>query len=83
MNVQEIEATIAELPHDEFWQLMDRLNELQNQRWDEEIARDVEAGRFDEIIARGKRTSWKGGAGRYDAGSSRTRLHAADDMRLD
>ena len=54
MNVQEIEATIAELPHDEFWQLMERLNELQNQRWDEEIARDVEAGRFDEIIARGK-----------------------------
>lgn len=33
---------------------MERLDELKNERWDEEIARDVEAGRFDEIIARGK-----------------------------
>ena len=54
MNVQEIEAAIAELTHKEFWQLMDKLNELQNERWDQEIERDVAAGRFDEIIARGK-----------------------------
>jgi hypothetical protein len=55
MSVQEIEAAIAELPHKEFWQLMDRLDELQNQRWDQEIARDSAAGRFDEVIERGKR----------------------------
>ena len=54
MTTQELQAAIAELPHDEFWQLMDRLNEIQDERWDEEIARDVAAGRFDEIIARGK-----------------------------
>ncbi len=54
MNVQEIEAAIAELPHKEFWQLMDRLNELQNERWDQEIEWDVAAGRFDEIIERSK-----------------------------
>ena len=54
MNVQEIEAAIAELPHSEFWQLMETLDELKNERWDEEIARDVESGRFDEIIARGR-----------------------------
>ena len=55
MTIQEIEATIAELPHEEFWQLMYKLNELQNERWDQEIERDVAAGRFDEIIERGKR----------------------------
>ncbi len=54
MTTQEIQSAIAELPHDEFWQLMDRPNELQNERGDEEIAGDVESGRFDEIIARGK-----------------------------
>ena len=54
MTIQEIEAAITELPHDEFWRLMEWLDELKNERWDEEIARDVEAGRFDEIIARGK-----------------------------
>ena len=55
MTTQEIEAAITELPHKEFWQLMDRLNELQNERWDQEIERDVAAGRFDEVIERGKR----------------------------
>ena len=54
MTIQEIETAIAELPHSEFWQLMERLDELKNERWDEEIARDWEAGRFDAIIARGK-----------------------------
>lgn len=54
MTNQEIQAAVAELPHDEFWQLMERLNKFQNERWDEEIARDVQARRFDEIIARGK-----------------------------
>ncbi len=54
MTVQEIETMIAELPQGEFWQLMERLDELKNERWDEEIARDVESGRFDKIIARGK-----------------------------
>ncbi len=54
MTIQEIEAAVAELPHTEFWQLMERLDEIKNERWDEEIARDSEAGRFDEIIARGR-----------------------------
>ena len=54
MTIGEIEAAIAELPDKSFWQLMERLDELKNERWDEEIARDVKAGRFDDIIARGK-----------------------------
>ena len=62
MNVQEIQAAIAELPHGEFWQLMEALDELKNERWDEEIARDVAAGRFDEIIARGKQDIAEGRA---------------------
>lgn len=55
MTIQEIEAAIAELSQTEFWQLMERLDELKNERWDQEIARDVAAGRFDEVIERGKR----------------------------
>ena len=54
MTIQELQSVIAELPHDEFWQLVESLDELKNERWDEEIARDAKAGRFDEIMARGK-----------------------------
>lgn len=55
VTTQEIEAAIAALPYKEFWQLMETLNELQNERWDQEIERDVAAGRFDEVIERAKR----------------------------
>jgi len=60
MTIQEIEAAIAELPDKAFWQLMERLEELKNECWDEEIARDAEAGRFDAIIARGKQDIMEG-----------------------
>ena len=62
MTIQEIETVIAELPDKAFWQLMERLDELKNERWDEEIARDMAAGRFDEIIARGKQDIAEGRA---------------------
>lgn len=60
MTIQEIEAAIAELPDKAFWQLMERLEELKNECWDEGIARDAEAGRFDAIIARGKQDIMEG-----------------------
>ena len=55
MTIQELQSAIAELPHTEFWQLMESLDDLKNERWDQEIERDVAAGRFDEVIERGKR----------------------------
>jgi len=33
---------------------MERLEELRQEQWDQQIARDWEAGRFDEIIERAK-----------------------------
>ena len=55
MTIQKIEAVMAELPQEAFCRLMERLDELKNERWDPEIERDSVAGRFDEIIERGKR----------------------------
>ena len=60
MSIQEVEAEIAKLPHAEFWQLMESLDDLKNERWDNEIARDFEAGRFDEAITRGRKDTTEG-----------------------
>ena len=54
MSIQEIEMAAAKLTPVELDQLMDRLEELRQERWDEQIVRDVEAGRFDEAIRRAK-----------------------------
>ena len=53
MSIQEIEKA-AKLPPGELDQLMERLEELRQEQWDQQIERDVEAGRFDEIIGRAK-----------------------------
>jgi predicted transcriptional regulator len=55
MSIQEIEKAVAKLPAEEFDQLMERLEELRQEQWDRQIARDWEAGRFDEAIERAKR----------------------------
>lgn len=60
MTIQEIEAAVIQLPDKVFWQLMESLDEIKNERWDQEIARDAEAGRFDTIIARGKQNVAEG-----------------------
>jgi len=55
MSLQEIETAIANFTHEEFWDLMERLNQLQEERWDQQIARDAEAGRFDALVAQAKK----------------------------
>lgn len=55
MSIQEIESAVAQLPPEELDQLMERLEELRQEQWDQQIARDWEAGRFDEAIERAKR----------------------------
>lgn len=55
MSVQEIEKAAAKLPAGELDQLLERLEELRQEQWDQQIARDWEAGRFDEAIERAKR----------------------------
>ncbi len=54
MSVQEIESAIANLPHEEFWKLMERLDQLQEERWDQQIVRDLASGRFDALIEQAK-----------------------------
>ena len=60
MSTQEIETAITNLPHEEFWELMGRLDQLQEEKWDQRIARDAEAGRFDALIEQAKKDSSEG-----------------------
>lgn len=54
MSAQKIESAIANFPHEEFWKLMGRLDRLQEKRWDQQIARDAGAGRFEALIEQAK-----------------------------
>lgn len=55
MSIQEIETAVAQLPPEELDQLMERLEEMRQDQWDQQIARDAEAGRFDALIAEAKK----------------------------
>ena len=52
MSVQEIETVIAELPPADLAELAEWFSEYQADAWDRQIARDVQAGRFDAILRR-------------------------------
>lgn len=55
MSIQEIEKAVAQLPPQELDQLMERLEEIRQEQWDKQIARDSAAGRFDALIEQAKR----------------------------
>ncbi len=55
MSIQEIETAVAQLPPEELDQLMKRLEDMRQDQWDQQIARDAEAGRFDVLIAEAKK----------------------------
>jgi hypothetical protein len=63
MRVQEIEAAITELTAEELVEFAAWFEEYQAQAWDEQIARDVRAGRFEPLIHRA-REQVKAGQGR-------------------
>lgn len=50
-NVEQIEAAILSLPSEEFRRLADWLAEEDQRRWDEQLERDVAAGRLDALAA--------------------------------
>lgn len=52
MSVKEIRTAIAELPPGELTALMEWIEECQANAWDQQIARDAEAGRFDKLRQR-------------------------------
>ena len=51
-TLTEIEKAIEQLPASEFRQLHRWVAERDSQQWDEEIAADVAAGRFDDLRRR-------------------------------
>ena len=55
MSVQEIKAAVAQLPAGELDELLDQLEEMRQDLWDQQIERDFASGRFDDAIERGKR----------------------------
>lgn len=48
-TLKEIEAAILTLPPDEFQQLMQWFFDLDHQRWDEQIKKDVADGKLEDL----------------------------------
>jgi hypothetical protein len=52
MGIKEIESAIAQLPPSEVAELAKWFEEFRAQVWDEQLERDVKAGRLDGLIKR-------------------------------
>ena len=50
MNTQEIERAIVQLPSSEIAKLAEWFREFQAQVWDQQLERDVQAGRLDALL---------------------------------
>lgn len=53
-GITEIREAIQKLPPKEAWQLAEELRDHLDALWDEQFENDVEAGRFDQMIARAR-----------------------------
>ena len=54
MNVKEIESAIANLPPAEIAELANWFEEFYGQIWDQQIERDLKAGRLDSLLEEAK-----------------------------
>jgi hypothetical protein len=50
-NIEQIESAILGLPPQEFRRLIDWIAELDQRRWDEQLEKDVGAGRLEDLGA--------------------------------
>lgn len=50
MSIKEIESEITNLPRAEVSELLDWLSEHHARLWDEQIERDLDSGRLDEVL---------------------------------
>lgn len=50
MRVEEIEAAIDQLPGEDFFRLAEWLHQREQQRWDEQMDGDAEAGKLDYLL---------------------------------
>jgi hypothetical protein len=48
-SIEQIESAILQLPPQDFRRLSDWMAELDQSRWDEQLERDVAAGRLDKL----------------------------------
>jgi hypothetical protein len=51
-DLENIKQSIVALSHSDVWKLAEWLDEYKNDRWDQQIAEDVEAGRLDKLFER-------------------------------
>ena len=49
MTVEQIEAAILKLPPDEFQKLREWFLELENQRWDKQLEKDIANGKLEDL----------------------------------
>ena len=49
MSITEIEQAIIQLPPQDFKQLREWFEELEAQKWDEQIERDAKSGKLDKL----------------------------------
>ena len=54
MSIKKIEAAITQLGPEELAELVAWLEEHQARAWDEQIARDARAGRFEALVQRAR-----------------------------
>ena len=54
-TVTEIEAAIAQLPKEAFWQLTDRLIARREEEWDHQIETDAKSGKLDRLFEQADR----------------------------
>jgi len=53
-EIEAIEARIRDLPAQDFAALRDWFHEFENERWDQQIASDFTAGKFNDMIAKAR-----------------------------
>ncbi len=49
LTLEQIEAAILDLPPDKFRQLMDWFFDLDYQRWDEQLEKDITEGKLEDL----------------------------------
>jgi Arc/MetJ-type ribon-helix-helix transcriptional regulator len=65
-GITEIREAIQKLPATEAWQLAEELRDHLEALWDEQFENDVDAGRFDDLIARAREEHAGGNARSMD-----------------
>ena len=49
MTLEQIEAAILKLPPDEYQKLIEWFSQLDNQRWDEQLEKDIADGKLEDL----------------------------------